>query len=186
MAEEPSSGISTTARMQRERHQTGNGAAEHRPNQKEQLEGGQHEQRGVDTGRSNQYLHMQCLHIKVSPAHANISLNIPAAPLEGLFQGLGFTLNEPGGLPRCLQNPASQFPSSSHPAPLGRFQRPASSEGFGQAPVLFPGSLPWLCWRAPAPAPLYRSFQPYGSLCTIKHREEYGKIAFHVEGITIY
>lgn len=122
MAEEPSSGISTTARTQRERHQTGNGAAEHRPNQKEQLEGGQHEQRGVDTGRSNQYLHMQCLHIKVSPAHANISLNIPAAPLEGLFQGLGFTLNEPGGLPRCLQNPASQFPSSSHPAPRGGFK----------------------------------------------------------------
>lgn len=50
MAQEPSSGISTTARTQRERHQTGNGAAEHHPNQKEQLEGGQHEQRGVDTG----------------------------------------------------------------------------------------------------------------------------------------
>lgn len=32
---------------------------------------------------------------------------------------------------------------------------------------------------------LYRDFQPYGSFRIMEHRE-YGRIAFHLEGIIIY
>lgn len=81
---------------------------------------------------------MQRLHVEVSIAHANTSLNILAAPLEWLFWGLSFILNEP----EVFQGTLSAQPPNSHPDPPGEVSKTCLDRGFQSGSRAVPGLPP--------------------------------------------